>query len=327
MKILRSSVEPWLLDGPDWVKYQAYTTFVADPLDQALLDSTRQAVLQTPAIQAIIEELLCESQPVMTNHKAAGHPLHKLAFLADLGLTIADPGIAAIANRLLATAAPEGPFRLIINLPKTFGGTGQDQLSWMLCDTPLLLYALTKFGLSGHPAVQKAANYLSALVRENGWPCAASPEAGKFRGPGRKEDPCPYANLVMLKALAQFPEHRDTPPVRAGVETALSLWAGRENSRPYLFKMGTDFCKLKAPLVWYDILHVLDVLTCFPWALSDPRLRDMLNILEAKMDDQGRFTPESVWQAWKDWEFGQKKVPSRWLTLLAWRILHRAGLQ
>jgi hypothetical protein len=30
------------------------------------------------------------------------------------------------------------------------------------------------------------------------------------------------------------------------------------------FYMGTDFCKHKVPLVWYDILHVVDVLTQFP---------------------------------------------------------------
>jgi len=29
------------------------------------------------------------------------------------------------------------------------------------------------------------------------------------------------------------------------------------------------------------------------------------------------------WSAWEDWEFGQKRVPSRWLTFLAWRIIMR----
>ena len=52
----------------------------------------------------------------------------------------------------------------------------------------------------------------------------------------------------------------------------------------------------------------------------------MVGLLKSKADDQGRFTLESVWTAWKDWEFGQKKEPSRWLTLLAWRILGRLGL-
>ena len=90
--------------------------------------------------------------------------------------------------------------------------------------------------------------------------------------------------------------------------------------------MGNDFRKLKAPFIWYDLLHVLDVLTRFSWLSNDKRLRDMLAVLESKANAQGRFTPESIWTAWKDWEFGQKKVPSRWLTLMAWRILKRVGL-
>ena len=49
-------------------------------------------------------------------------------------------------------------------------------------------------------------------------------------------------------------------------------------------------------------------------------------ILRSKADALGRFTPESVWTAGKGWEFGQKKAPSRWLTLLAWRILGRVDL-
>jgi hypothetical protein len=49
----------------------------------------------------------------------------------------------------------------------------------------------------------------------------------------------------------------------------------------------------------------------------------MLTLLKSKMDPSGRFTLESVWTAWKDWEFGQKKDPSRWLTLKAWAIIRR----
>ena len=321
-----SCVKQWLLAGPVWVQYRVVSDFSTYPADPAVLSSTRAALLQDPVVQAIITEVSSAPAPALTNHKAAGHPLHKMVFLADLGLTIADPGIEPIANRLISNASREGPFRLNMNIPKSFGGSGQDQLAWMLCDAPLNLYILAKFGLADHPSVQKAADYLATLVRDNGWPCAVSPEADKFRGPGRKADPCPYANLVMLKALALFPSHRDTAATHVGVESGLSLWENRSGSAPYLFKMGTDFCKLKAPLVWYDILHVLDVLTHFPWASADPRLQEMLHILQGKMDEQGSFTPESVWLTWKDWEFAQKKAPSRWLTLIAWRILLRAGL-
>jgi hypothetical protein len=78
--------------------------------------------------------------------------------------------------------------------------------------------------------------------------------------------------------------------------------------------------------VWYDLVHVLDVLSSFPWLKEDQRLLDMAMLMKSKADDQGRFTLESVWTAWKEWEFGQKKEPSRWLTLHAWRILFKLGL-
>ena len=172
-------------------------------------------------------------------------------------------------------------------------------------------------------AVQTAVTHLTNLVRDNGWPCVVAKELGKFRGPGRKEDPCPFANLAMLKALAEIAALRDSPACRVGAETLLSLWHDSAIRHPYIFYMGTDFRKLKFPFIWYDLLHVLDVLTRFPWLHDDPRLLEMLALLRGKADADGRFTLESVWMAWKGWEFGQKKSASRWLTLMAWRILAR----
>jgi hypothetical protein len=49
----------------------------------------------------------------------------------------------------------------------------------------------------------------------------------------------------------------------------------------------------------------------------------MVSIVKAKADDQGRFTPESIWQAWREWDFGQKRAPSAWLTLIVQRMLQR----
>jgi hypothetical protein len=193
----------------------------------------------------------------------------------------------------------------------------------MLCDAPLVLYALLKLGLEADPRTQAAVQHLMDLIRENGWPCGVTSDLGKFRGPGRKADPCPYATLVALKALSQVPELRDGNACRTGAETLLTLWTQRKECRPYLFAMGTDFAKLKAPLIWYDILHVTDVLTQFSWLEADTRRQEMVEIVVAKADEQGHFTPESVWRAWKGWDFGQKEVPSWWLTLLAQRVLRR----
>jgi len=175
------------------------------------------------------------------------------------------------------------------------------------------------------PRVQKATEFLNGLVRDNGWPCAVSPELGNFRGPGRKVDPCPYATLVMLKVLAHVPELRESKSAQIGVETLLSLWGESMERHPYMFFMGTDFRKLKAPLFWYDILHVLDVLSHFKWAWKDKRFKDMLQVIESKADDDGRYIPESIWTAWKNWDFSQKKVPSKGLTLFVQRISKRTN--
>jgi hypothetical protein len=90
--------------------------------------------------------------------------------------------------------------------------------------------------------------------------------------------------------------------------------------------MGKRFSRLKAPFVWYDILHVLNVLTQFLFVSGDDRLIEMLGVIREKADSDLRFTVESASNGWEEWEFGQEKEPSRWLTLLIHRIFKRAGL-
>jgi hypothetical protein len=321
----------WLLEGPAYIRYRARVDLLGLPEDDALVARDRAVMLGDPILQSILTELLGWPGQIVNSHKSAGQPFHKLTFLADLGLVATDPHMDVIVDRIMALRSTEGPFGLRMNIGKTYGGSGEDVLGWALCDAPLILYALLKLGLDGNPGVRAAGEHLISLNRTAansnplGWPCAVSSTLGSWRGPGRKDDPCPFANLAMLKALSLVPEWRDSPPARAGAQTLLSLWADSQTRHPYIFYMGTDFRKLKAPFIWYDLLHVLDVLTRFPWLQGEPRLREMLDLLESKAGDGGRFTAESVWQAWSAWEFGQKKLPSRWLTLLAHRILDRVN--
>jgi hypothetical protein len=313
----------WLLEGEPWIEYRTRLDLLGQTEQDAQVRSARKAMLANAQVRNIVTELSDWPGRVISSHKSASQPFHKLTFIADLGLQTGDPGMDILIARILALQSAEGPFQLTTNIPVHYGGTGQDQGAWALCDAPLIVYALVKFGLKDDPAVKSAVAYLAGLVRDNGWPCAVSKELGKFRGPGRKDDPCPFANLAMLKALSEIEELRDSPACHTGADTLLTLWSESMTQHPYMFYMGTDFRKLKVPLVWYDLLHVLDVLSQFAWLKNDARYLDMLGVLKSKADQQGSFTLESVWTAWKDWEFGQKKTPSRWLTLLAWRISTR----
>jgi hypothetical protein len=210
-----------------------------------------------------------------------------------------------------------------VNIAQAFGGTGEDQWTWILCDAPTLLYALLAMGLGADPRVRRAVRHLAGLVDENGWRCVAAPDLGKFRGPGRKGDPCPIANLLALKALARTPDWRDSPATHIGAETLLRHWQQRGQIKPYLFGIGTDFVKLKYPFIWYDILHMAEVLSLFPFARADERFREMVAAVTAQADAEARYTAGSMYQAWKAWSFADKKRPSPWLTFLVERIRRR----
>ncbi|MBN2046736.1 MAG: hypothetical protein JW750_02735 [Anaerolineaceae bacterium] len=313
----------WLLEGEPWVEYRTRLDMLNQADEDSMVVNARERMVAHPLTTSLVHELADWPGGITSNHKRADQPFHKLAFLADLGIRTDDPGIGEIVARIQAHTADEGPNQIRMKIPTHFGGSGVAEWSWMLCDAPLVLYGLIKFGLAQDAGVQAAMNYLVGLVRENGWPCAAAKQLGTFRGPGRKDDPCPYANLVMLKLCVSADDWRDHSACHLGAESLLSLWSQSRERHPYLFKMGTDFRKLKVPFIWYDLLHVLEVLTQFEWLRDDPRLREMTEVLRGKADEQGRFKLESVWMTWKDWGFTNKKEPSRWATLMAWRILKR----
>ena len=112
--------------------------------------------------------------------------------------------------------------------------------------------------------------------------------------------------------------------------TLLSLWENSAREHPYMFYMGTDFRKLKLPLIWYDILHVAEALAgaCeagIDGIAGDPRTRDIVASITGKKHPGGGFVPESVYLEFRDWDFGQKKRESAWMAHFIGRIVARLG--
>ncbi len=320
---MNPKIVEWLLEGDAWIQYRTRVDLLGQAESDPQVCAVRKAMLADPKIQSLLAGLKDWPGAVLNSHKSASQPFHKLAFLADLGLNVSDAPVKAITKKVMAHQSAQGAFQLPTNIPTHFGGSGKDEWAWALCDAPILVSALVKMGLGDDKRVQTAIQYLDGLIRENGFPCAVSPELGKFRGPGRKDDPCPFATLAMLKLTSRVPELQEGKSAKIGAETLLSLWGESRERHPYMFFMGTDFRKLKAPLFWYDILHALDILSQFKWARKDRRFQDMLSVVKAKADDDGRFIPESIWTVWKDWDFSQKKIPSKGLTFFVERIEKR----
>ncbi len=325
MAAYRNPPLDWLLQtGDAWVQYRTRLDLMGQPESDPDVQAARTAMLADPRLRALVEQLQDWPGPPLVSHKKAGHPIHLLSFLAEIGLRADDPDMGIVVERILERQAENGAFQIVTQIKEAYGGANTPVLSWALCDTPLVLWVVCRLGAQDDARVRRAVNHLIGQVRENGWPCGTDP-ALNFRGPGRKSDPCPYANLLALKALSAW--GIDQPAVEqaaaVGIGALLWHWNIQKEHKPYLFGIGADFRKPKFPLVWYDILHVVDVLSRFPAARSDPRYRAMLSDLMSRADDQGRFIPASMYKDWAGWEFADKKQPSPAITLIAWRAALR----
>jgi hypothetical protein len=317
----------WLLSTDEpWTHYRTLVDLLDRSDQEPEVMDARSEMIEHPMVQAMISEAGTWPGYPLKRHNDSKHPLYKFSTLADFGIRGDDPGMPVGIDALLAHQSEAGPFQIVVNIPQAFGGTGQDMWTWIACDSPTLLYALMSMGLGDDVRVRKALDALIGLVQENGWRCCAAPELGNFRGPGRKDDPCPIVNVYMLKAISLRSDLIGGSAAKAGLEMLLGHWQKQHERKIYLFGIGTDFKKLKYPFVWYDILHVVDVLSRYPKVQKDPRFLEMVNIITNQADDEGRYTASSMYQAWKGWSFADKKKPSPWLTFLVLRILKRIGM-
>ena len=275
----------WLLECDEpWTRYRTRVDLLGQPETDSEVRAARAAMLAHPQVKQLMAEAATWPGPPLKRHNDASHPLYKLCTLADFGVRARDWGMASIIKTMLAHPSPQGAFQTLVNIPAAFGGTNEDAWTWMACDAPTLLYVLLAMGKGDDRRVKKALDLLTGLVEDNGWRCAVAPEL-EFRGPGRKGDPCPIANVYALKALAQTSDLLDSPAAHTGA----------------------------------------DVLSRFPYVRADARFRAMVQAITAQTDAQGRYTAGSMYQAWKGWSFADKKHPSPWLAFLVLRICQRVG--
>jgi len=316
-------VVKWLLESEPYVEYATRINILKESKESLL--GFKKQILQDSRIMKILSEIADFNGILVTNHKTPDIPLHKLIFLFDIGLDTDVPEIDMAIQQILKNKDENGVPKSMTNIPKHFGGSGEDTLAWALCDAPLMLYALIKAGIDYESHIKEGVEHILGLYRENGFPCVVSKELGKFRGPGRKDDCCPYATFIILKLLSVIPEYEKSEMADSIINILLDLWERSQEQHPYMFYMGTDFRKLKAPALWYDIVSLSDCLSRYGFAIEDKRFQDMLDIIESKANKDMQFIPESVYLKCKDWDFGQKKRPSPWLTYLCISILMRSG--
>ena len=89
----------------------------------------------------------------------------------------------------------------------------------------------------------------------------------------------------------------------------------------YAPKPSGNWWKFGFPVFYItDLLLVAEALTALGYA-GDPRMKNLIQLVLEKQDDQGRWLLENDY-AGKTWgEWGEKKKPNKWVTLRALRII------
>ncbi len=316
MKIPEQTIT-WLLESEiPHVRYNAAKLFSDNEPSMELLLSDNLVNLNLGILAGWDSEIL-------KRHDAPGLLIHRLALLADLGIRADNPEISPVIAEIMNNTNEYGIPEILMEIPTHFGGSGNPERLWLICDFPTILYALLKMGVMSK-SVERAVQALEELVSENGYRCVGA--LPKFKGPGSKTSMCPYANLISAKALSEDNRAVKGTAAETAVESLLGHWEARKEKKYFLFGIGTDFRKLKYPFVWYNILHMLEVISRFPKYHADPRFIEMMETVLEKRDDQFRFKPESMYMIYKGHDFADKKNYSPTITLCVMRILKKIGM-
>lgn len=89
----------WLLDGEPWVEYRTRVDLIGQTENESDVINARKKMVNHPKIQTLLKELTNWLGQVLSSHKSAKQPFHKLSFIADIGLKKDDPPIDEIIEK------------------------------------------------------------------------------------------------------------------------------------------------------------------------------------------------------------------------------------
>jgi len=315
-QLLKEELIEWLLAGEPWVVYRTLIDLLDKDEKEKAVTKARAAVAEHPLVKGIFKGLNKDGywgtpKDIHTWWPRKNTTFWLLPVLADFGFTIEDKRIARACEYVFSTQLP-------------FGGFGWNPPTHAHdCHTAFLTESLAKLGFLQDPRLRKSYEWLIERQRlDGGFWCK---NTGQIGGPREKEPSCAMATMFVLGALAQNPELLNGQVAKKGVDFLFRCWENRGKIRyaGHDSQVGTDWEKLKYPFIDYKILKFLDVLSQFEHARHRLRESEMTSLLLSKRDGKGRLTPESIVKVWSDFDFGQKEKPSRWITLLALRIMKR----
>ncbi len=317
MAALSPSLRNWLLNGSDpSVRLRALTEVFDVPASDPRVRAARRAIGRKGWAASILSEQLPPGHWVSpgTSGRELYRPKYvslnwKLLVLAELGTSGTHPGIRRATRLLLQRwGGPQG----------AFGGRDSE-----VCITGNAARMLIDFGCLDEPALASALDWLIRRQKaDGGWHC--------FRSSVGTLDA-----WEAMAAFARLPAARRTRAIERAIERGAEFFLERrllrEGPQPY-----APWTRLHYPRhYYYDYLVGLEFLTALGFG-DDRRLAPALDRLERRRLADGTWPLDALHPDVDDpnyqvrgpyYPFGLESPgrPSRWITVSALSVLHRAG--
>lgn len=117
----------WMLHGPAWIRYNVLINLLDRKKESPQVISAYNDMLDDPKIISLLADVQNWEHALLKRHNDASHTIHKLSFLADIGISSQEPGIQSAIRKILKHRSEEGPFQVLSNYPTNFGGSGLDE--------------------------------------------------------------------------------------------------------------------------------------------------------------------------------------------------------
>lgn len=329
---LRGDSVSWLLesDSPG-VRYLALRDLLELPADDSTVKAARKKAHEEGPIADILSHM--EQAGYWAKAGPGYNPKYRstvwsIIMLAQLGASAGeDRRIEQACKYLLDHNLTEGGQFTALTSGAPSGTI--DCLQGNLC------WSLMELGYD-HPRLRKAYEWMARTVTGDGIaPMEAKDAPVRYYaykcGPTfacgvNNRLSCAWGGAKVMLAFSKWPVKRRTPLIKKAIKRGVGFFFRVDPSTANYpngngGKPSGNWWKFGFPVFYVtDILQIAEALVGLGYG-SDPRLKNVLNIISEKQDEKGRWLLEYDY-AGKTWvDFGAKKKPNKWVTLRALRVL------
>jgi hypothetical protein len=327
-----NSTLDWLLEPENpGVRYLALRDLVGAGGDSPELRSAKQQAHAAGPISVMLDAMQPEGywdRPGNGYNPKYHSTVWEIILLGQLGASVEqDPRVAKACAYMLAQLHPGGQFS---SNPGPAGTV--DCLQGNLC------WALLELGVE--PAqLAKAFDWMARSQTGEGIaPLEAKDAPMRYYaykcGPGYacgvNSGACAWGAVKVMLAFSRLPQaERSTQVQKAmqmgvglllGIDPATAAYPTRTDSKP-----NSAWWKFGFPVFYItDLLQLVEALARLGYG-QDPRLAHALDLICGKADGAGRWALEYEYTGKTLVDFGEKRAPSKWVTLRALRTLKLAG--